>query len=65
MGVEEMEDGDGETGEKGVEDGGDQRENPLREWVRGVKVRGRRFFLFMFWNEDFGVGILDWVVWTC
>ena len=58
MGGEEMEDRDGQTGEKGVEDGGDQGENPLREWVRGVKVRGRRFFFLCF-----GMRILEWGFW--
>ncbi len=43
IGEKEMEDG-GEQGEKGMEDGGDQGEKVLRQWVKGVKVRGRRLF---------------------
>ena len=44
----------GEIAEEEMEDGGSQAEEQLREWVRGVKVRGRRFF---------GC-VLDWDIWS-
>ena len=50
LGEKEMDDGDGQTGEK-----------VLRDWVKGVKVRGRWYFRFVL-HREFGVGILNWVV---